>query len=215
MRDFDYEVLQRKRIAQQAKHKKKGSKTRKCSLPSDYLTAKQIRERNGEVMTYNINKPMSWELFTQLSTEIQTEYLSNLQQNHGGTQVLIAKMFGIGTPRLRTYMEEHGVQVTFKAIRLRNDELWERRRAWEKFMGLDNDEELVEEAEEPETLAPAAPAEEMPSAAPERKVTMSFDRFTLNFSGPFDREALCNSLAAILQNGQQVIIEIRCEMGGC
>ena len=151
-------------------------------------------------MTYNINKPMSWELFTQLSTEIQTEYLSNLQQNHGGTQVLI---------------EEHGVQVTFKAIRLRNDELWERRRAWEKFMGLDNDEELVEEAEEPETLAPAAPAEEMPSAAPERKVTMSFDRFTLNFSGPFDREALCNSLAAILQNGQQVIIEIRCEMGGC
>ena len=42
MRDFDYEVLQRKRIAQQAKHKKKGSKTCKCSLPSDYLTAKQI-----------------------------------------------------------------------------------------------------------------------------------------------------------------------------
>lgn len=212
MHDFDYEVLQRKRIAQQAKHKKKGSKSRKCSLPSDFLTAKERRERNGEVMTYNINKPMSWELFTQLSPEIQTEYLNNVQQNHGGTQTLIAKMLGVGVPRLRSYMTERGLQVTFEMIRRPNHEVWARRKAWGKFTGAISEEEPVVEAEEPET---AEPAEEVPSAAPERKVTMSFDRFTLNFSGPFDREALCNSLAAILQNGQQVNIEIRCEMGGC
>ena len=37
MNDFDFENMQKKRIAQGARHRVCGSKSKKCSLPSDLL----------------------------------------------------------------------------------------------------------------------------------------------------------------------------------
>ena len=52
MNDFDFDVLQKKRIARGAYHRKNGSKSKRCTLPSDYLTAAEKRKLNGEVMDY-------------------------------------------------------------------------------------------------------------------------------------------------------------------
>ena len=52
MHDFDYDAMQKKRIARGASHMKRGSKSKKCTLPSDYLTAAQKRRLNGPVSTY-------------------------------------------------------------------------------------------------------------------------------------------------------------------
>ena len=41
-----------KRTARGAAAKKCGSKSKKCSLPSDYLSAKQRKGLNGKVMEY-------------------------------------------------------------------------------------------------------------------------------------------------------------------
>lgn len=40
MNDFDYENLQKKRLARNA-YAKKGSRSKKCTLPDDYLTPAQ------------------------------------------------------------------------------------------------------------------------------------------------------------------------------
>lgn len=40
MTDFDYDVKQRRELARAAKYRKRGSKSKKCTLPSDYLTQK-------------------------------------------------------------------------------------------------------------------------------------------------------------------------------
>ena len=47
MHDFDYDAMQKKRIARGASHMKRGSKSKKCTLPSDYLTAAQKRRLNA------------------------------------------------------------------------------------------------------------------------------------------------------------------------
>ena len=208
MKDFDYEVLQRKRLAQQARHKRNGSKSRKCSLPSDGLTHKQWKEKNGEVMTYNLSKPMDWETFKALPVDIQEEYLNKLINEHGANQERICyKMFRIGHRTFKTHLEKTGMAFRFSNAKRPERERRERYEAWQRFMAPE--EEAAPEIEEAPLIEEAPPA-----AAPERRVAMSFDSFTLHFSGPFDREALCNSLAAIIQSGQRVKLEIKCEMEG-
>ena len=63
MHDFDYDAMQKKRIARGAMHMKRGSKSKKCSLPHDGLTAAQLRRLNGPVSTYKMDEPMDWEGF--------------------------------------------------------------------------------------------------------------------------------------------------------
>ena len=60
MNDFDYDALQKKRIASGAFHMKRGSRSKRCSLPSDNLTPAQLKRRNGPVSTYKLDQPMSW-----------------------------------------------------------------------------------------------------------------------------------------------------------
>ena len=113
MKDFDYEVRQRKQLAQQARHKKNGSKSKKCSLPSDRLTAKQWKERNGEVMTYDLSKPMGWLQFKQLPADIQHEYINKLIAEYDASQSFFAKMFGISINTFKRYMEVIGFNHVF------------------------------------------------------------------------------------------------------
>ena len=75
MNDFDYEVMQRKRLARQAFHRKSGSKSKKCPMSTDHMTRKQWLERCGESVTYQLGKPMPWEEFKKMPVQIQKEYL--------------------------------------------------------------------------------------------------------------------------------------------
>lgn len=65
MNDFDYDCMQKKRIAMGAFahiNRKRGG----CSLPSDTLTEKQRKEKNGQVKSYNITRPMPWYEFEKM-----------------------------------------------------------------------------------------------------------------------------------------------------
>ena len=78
MTDFEYECKKRKDLARQAKHRKCGSKSKKCSLSTDYMTNRQWKERNGTVMSINMNNPVSWEDFKGMSLQTQKDYISNI-----------------------------------------------------------------------------------------------------------------------------------------
>ena len=93
MNDFDYDVMQKKRIARGASRMKRGSKSKKCTLPSDYLTAAQKRRLNGPVSTYKLDEPMSWESFKAMPEDLQKKYILRLQENYGANDEMIGKMF--------------------------------------------------------------------------------------------------------------------------
>ncbi len=94
MNDFDYDVMQKKRIARGASRMKRGSKSKKCTLPSDYLTAAQKRRLNGPVSTYKLDEPMNWESFKAMPEDLQKKYILGLQEMYQANDKMIAKLFG-------------------------------------------------------------------------------------------------------------------------
>lgn len=82
MNDFDYDVMQKKRLAhnkfRNAKYKHGG-----CRLPHEDLTPAQIKRRNGPMMTYNLNLPMSWKDFKSMPHDLQQQYLDSLHARFG------------------------------------------------------------------------------------------------------------------------------------
>ena len=95
MHDFDYDAMQKKRIAHGASHMKRGSKSKKCTLPSDYLTDAQKRRLNGPVSTYKLDEPMSWESFKAMPEDLQKKYILNLQETYQANNDMLGKMFGV------------------------------------------------------------------------------------------------------------------------
>lgn len=107
MTEFDYDVRDRKRVASMAKYKKNGSKSKKCSLPSDGMTKKQWKERCGELMSFNIKKPMSWEQFKSMSHDLQKEYVTSLTTTYKVGLPKVADMLGCCEASLRNYLKKH------------------------------------------------------------------------------------------------------------
>ena len=93
MNDFDYDALQKKRIAAGARHMKRGSRSKRCSLPSDNLTPAQLKRRNGPVSTYKLDEPMRWDDFKDMPVDLQKQYLTNLVETYGATNEMLGDMF--------------------------------------------------------------------------------------------------------------------------
>lgn len=110
MNDFDSEVRERKVLARSARYRKNGSKSKNCPLPSDRLTKAQLKGLSGEVMTYNLNKPMTWADFKYMPADLQKEYLENLKAN-GATQKDAAEMLGVASNSLSKYCRSRNIQV--------------------------------------------------------------------------------------------------------
>ena len=143
MNDFDYDVLQKKRIASGARHKVNGVKSSKCTLPQDYMTAKQLRERNGEIMTYNMDKPTTWKEFKFWPRDIQKQYLEHLN-SLGGSNEEIGGMMGTSGRTIGTLAKALGAEIR-DARQFTNAD----KKKWQKFIEGEPDEPAEEAASEP------------------------------------------------------------------
>lgn len=92
---FRQTSLERKKIANGVYSRKRGSRSKKCTLPSDSLTAGQLKKRNGEVMQYNLNKPMSWHIFKSMPEDLRREYIVKCKEKYGARGRDLAEMFGM------------------------------------------------------------------------------------------------------------------------
>ena len=123
MNDFDFDVMTKKRIARGAAARKCGSKSRRCTLPSDYLTDAQKKARNGKMSTYNLSKPMTYEQFKLMPRDLQREYLLKLRNDmHASTRV-IAQMFGCSDETVRVVIRNLGINTGGKKMYMNLDQL--------------------------------------------------------------------------------------------
>ena len=124
MDDFTYDCLQKKRIAQSAKKRVRPKKG--CSLPSDNLTAAQRKNLNGDVISVNLNKPITYSHFKSLPSDMKTLYYNHLVEEFGATQTCIAKKFGIRNSVLYKYLKNNDVSVIKldKGARLKKPYEW-------------------------------------------------------------------------------------------
>lgn len=206
MSDFEFDCMKKKQLAGQAKYRKRGSKSKKCSLPSDGMTNKQWKERCGPVITYNPNKPMVWEDFKKLPDHIQAEYITNLQHKFGVTAVDLSKMFGVQPLTVRKHADANNLGVEFP----RGHAMSAAKKAeWDKFVCPEQDEPafLDDECEE---WPAEEPAGDMP--APAQPEAMKMKNFSLRFSGNIDVNMIANSLKWILGESPNGELEIICNL---
>ena len=163
MNDFDYDVLQKKRTAAGARHMKRGSRSKRCSLPSDNLTPAQLKRRNGPVSTYKLDAPMRWDDFKEMPADLQKQYLTYLVETYGATNEMLGDMFYVHPTRVGTVKKALGV-VSHNPHRLIGEKKAIRDQMWAAFCngvvgGGDAVKETPREPEKVETLPVRCPDE--------------------------------------------------------
>ena len=144
MTDFDYDVMQKKRLARNQFHNAK-YKHGGCHLPHEDLTPAQMKRRNGPIMTYSMNQPMSWNDFKSMPHDLQQQYLDGLHARFGVGPSDIAKYLFLRTPNnLRQSTVAMGLTV---AKRDKNRDL-DGFLAW--LRKADEDTRAAEEEKKPE-----------------------------------------------------------------
>lgn len=163
MNDFDYDCMQKKRTARGAfAHisRKRGG----CTLPSDNLTAKQRREKNGEVKSYNITRPMPWPEFKTLPEDLKREYFRNMQ-SFGGTASWLADEMGAASATIRAAAKAAGTPF---ARANGNLTLWHKK--------------VAEWASADQQTAEETPVEEPVAQEPGRSRTLEHARMEFRFT---------------------------------
>ena len=204
MTEFEYDCYRKKNVAHSAARRKGGSKSKKCSLPSDHMTQKQWKERCGQVMSYNIGRPMAWAEFSQLPKDLKEEYMNNLIEKYNANARTIAEVFGVSVATVFRIVKNDDLNVTFLKGKHPSGEKYE---AFRRFMDGDacvedvgvDDVEVFEEV-----------SEEVHSTDEVQKTKL--DSFTMNFSGEINVDMLANSLRYILSGAKTAKIQIICEL---
>ena len=196
MNDFEFDCLQKKRLAQQAKYRKRGSKSKKCPMSTDHMTKKQWIERCVKIVTIKMDSPVSWASFKELSKQTQEEYLKNLMEKYHINASSLAEMFHITPITVRRHIATQGLAVSFPVGHSMNAE---DRRAWELFLSGD----AVEQSENEVSAENEETCDEEP---------MSMCSFSLRFSGKIDVSMISNSLIRILGDHSVGEIEVTCNL---
>ena len=114
MNDFAADVKTKKAIASGAKHRKSGSKSKKCTLPSDNLTIKEKNALNGETHTLILDHAYTIEDLAVFSKQTQRDYLIYLAKNICDTFEDFCEFFKLTEPQMKDYM--FSVNFKYKSV---------------------------------------------------------------------------------------------------
>lgn len=193
MTDFDYEVMQKKRIARGAAHMKRGSKSKKCSLPSDHMTPAEWKRRNGPVSTYKLDAPMSWDEFRAMPEDLQCKYLNNLFELYGATAEMMAEMFGVTRLTVNRRRADLGIAPGKHTGKLSNKAKAERAAKWTAFCnGVVGGGDSVTEPESCEEVqeTPAEAVEEVKETPEVEEVMEGFKTWSESIPTELPRELM-------------------------
>lgn len=152
MTDFEYDAMQKKRIAAGDRHRKRGGKSKYCGLPSDHMTQAQWKKKNGEVIVMNLTEAMPWRQFRSMPADLQVEYVNKCVERFGCSMSDFARVFGVSAQTVRAYFKELRVADRFPRGRSKRPVPEEE---FERWLGHNDLEPVIEETT---PVVPAAPA---------------------------------------------------------
>lgn len=210
MNDFDYDSMQKKKLCASARKCKNGSKSRKCSLPSDHLTAAQLRAKNGPVQEWDMNDPMDYTTFKAMPEDLQAKYINGLSSRFCvGLATISTELFGMSPPALAHYLRKHGVKVASAGKRLNRDE----RMMWEQWLNSDKEESEEAVEEEPVPVCAEDEQEVVEESAPAVTETPAFgmSKLCVEWRGEFDPIAFVDQLKRLVLPNGEVCIRLEVE----
>lgn len=182
MKDETYTLVQtnreRKAMANGARHRVIGSRSRKVTLPSDNLTAKQRKELNSAVSTYTMNEPHTIKQLRTWPTDVRREYMARIIDTFKPENRDLALMLGVGHA---TTASKFVAELGLSNRKLANVDDKVAFQSWlrgEVKPDALNDTPAAPASMEPETEAAPAPAEPEVRLAP-----MSYDSISVSFTG--------------------------------
>ena len=88
--------IEKKKIARSSHNRKTHcGKGGRVKFPSDYLSKKELKAMNGDVKSYNLNKPMTWIEFRSMPKDLQIMYIKKLRNEFGVPDIVLGKAMGI------------------------------------------------------------------------------------------------------------------------
>ena len=219
MNDFAYDCLQRKRLAQQAKYRKCGSKSKKCSLPSDGLSHREWKERNSKVKMHDIKHPIRWALFKELDDDCKNEYIQYLVEQFCVNYKALANLFGVSVKTIQKYTEGLDATSSFQ----RGHGMTAAQRAeWERFISCDSqpDDTKNDEAVPDETCGEVIQfvqiddrhdvvQEQGENNAAEHE-NMFMSSLAVSFTGKYDFNMIADALRKLIGENAEGEIKIVC-----
>ena len=88
--------IEKKKIAHSSHNRKTHcGKGGRVKFPSDYLSKKELNAMNGDVKSYSLNKPMTWEEFRSMPQDLQIMYIKKLRNEFGVPDIVLSKSMGV------------------------------------------------------------------------------------------------------------------------
>lgn len=206
MNDFDFDCMEKKRIASGSRHMKRGSKSKKCSLPSDMLTPAQIKKKNGKVIKMDMTKPTSFKDFKTWPEDLQKEYLMRYVNEFGCTINDLAALLNVYHATLRKHMSDIGFDKKVfapgkrmsKENRLRFNQMLNTYRPDFKSMQQPAD---AASAQEPQKVT------EDEISFENADIVMCTPRMCMDFTGLLNAHQIANALLSVAK-GKQVKVSV-------
>lgn len=115
---YSQDIKERKSMRTGAFHKRCGSKSKKCTMPSDYLSRKEKRKMNGNVVSINLGKPITnFGEFKTYSISMQQLYLQNLVDKYGARKTDVIEMLGTTYTTFQKYIDGQKLDVKFASTK--------------------------------------------------------------------------------------------------
>lgn len=107
---FIEDLREKKKTATGAYHKRTHcGKGGAVKFPSDFMTKKEIAAMSGEVKSYKLNAPMTWEEFKAMPSDIAIAYIKALRDKYGVSDCKIFEMMGINQATGQRYIVKLGI----------------------------------------------------------------------------------------------------------
>lgn len=210
MTDFEYDSYLKKNIAHSAMRKKGGSKSRRCPLSTDNMSHKEWIERCGEVVSYQIGKPMCWSEFSKLPKDLKEEYMNGLISKYSMNARNFAEMFGVSVATVFRLVKNEKLNVVFVKGRKPSGE---QGAMYEKFICGDQEGNIDDVATANENAdEESAVGHDVATVTEEREQKTQLDSFSMSFSGEINVDMIANSLRYILGSEKNARIQIVCEL---
>ena len=212
-RELRREIRERKTVGYSARNRVCGSKTKRAAvLPSDYLTPKQWKERNGIMVTYHLSEPMDWKSFRAMPNDLQRQYLQGLVDRFNLTQAALAEMFHLSPHYLSKTLFNSGFSQMFARGRKMSDAQLESFRAF--CAGELQESPKTEPQNEDQTVvlrhqeAPVAASFDAPATP-----AMQMTSVSATFEGAIDLTTIMNTLRFMVSDGSRgrVYIDVTLE----
>lgn len=102
--------IDKKNVARSSHNKRSHcGKGGSVKFPSDYMTKKELKAMNGEVKTYHLNDPITWNEFKKLPDDIKIAYIKLLREKYAVPNKDLAEAMGINSGSFGKKMRDLGL----------------------------------------------------------------------------------------------------------